>query len=565
MRWISFFVLGLSAVAILAACSQGPAQMADVVFQNGVIYTVDADFSKAQAVAVRGDKIIAVGSDAEIAKWVGDKTRVIDLHGKTMLPGLVDAHYHFLGVGKREYHLNLDGVRSLQEFLDKVRAEAANKPAGEWVTGRGWMEEDWPSKRFPTKHDIDRVVPEHPVFLRRADGHAAVVNSKALEIAGITAETADPQGGKIIRDSQTGEPTGMLLDRAMSLVGRYLPADTSVAMQRKYATQANARALSYGLTQIHDMGVSWKNVDLYKNMYRDGSLKVRIYAYIAGPGKNADRLLQEGAQIGLFDHRLTVRGIKIVQDGALGSRGAALLEPYSDADTRGFLINKDEAISPTIKKAAEKGIQMAIHAIGDRANRDVLNLYEQAFDAVPAEARKIAAPRFRIEHAQIVTLEDMPRFAKLGVIPSMQPSHAIGDLHFAVRRLGLQRMTEGYAWRTLIDLGCFIPAGSDAPVEEGNPMIEFYAACVRKDTTGFSAEGWHPELKMSREEALKALTIWASRAAFEENIKGSIEVGKLADFVVLDRDILTAPEARLFDTRVLMTVIGGEVVYGGLE
>ncbi|MFQ5866314.1 MAG: amidohydrolase, partial [bacterium] len=285
------------------------------------------------------------------------------------------------------------------------------------------------------------------------------------------------------------------------------------------------------------------------------------YSYIRGPGADADRLLDEGSQIGLYNNHLTVRGIKIVQDGALGSRGAALLKPYSDADTRGFLIHKDDEIYPTIKKATERGIQMVIHAIGDRGNRNVLDLYARAFSEVPKDKRKLAAPRFRIEHAQVVALDDIPRFAQLGVIPSMQPSHAIGDLHFAVRRLGMDRMTEGYAWRTFIDLGCYIPAGSDAPVEEGNPLIEFYAACVRKDTTGFSAEGWHPELRMTREEALKSLTIWGAKAAFEEDIKGSLEPGKLADLVVLDRDLMTEPEERLFNIKVLMAVIGGEIVY----
>ncbi|NIR50157.1 amidohydrolase family protein, partial [candidate division KSB1 bacterium] len=282
-------------------------------------------------------------------------------------------------------------------------------------------------------------------------------------------------------------------------------------------------------------------------------------------GEDAQRLLEEGPQIGLYENRLSVRGIKISQDGALGSRGAALLEPYSDADTKGLLLYKDEEIYPVIKQALENGVQMAIHAIGDRANRNVLDLYELAFNEVPIENRPVHPPRFRIEHAQIVALNDMPRFCELGVIPSMQPSHAIGDLHFAVRRLGLERMTEGYAWRTFIDHGCYIPGGSDAPVEEGNPMIEFYAACVRKDTTRFSAKGWHPELKMTREEALKSLTIWGAKAAFEEDLMGSIEPGKLADLVVLDRDLMMAPEEELFRINVVMTMIGGEVVYEKAE
>ncbi|MDQ7064392.1 MAG: amidohydrolase [candidate division KSB1 bacterium] len=559
MRLMVLFGI-MTAMIAAFACQRGP-KVADLVFKNGTIYTVDDQFRTAEAVAVVQARIAFVGSNADVQAWIDDGTQVIDLQGKTLVPGFIDAHYHYLGVGKREYHLNLDGTRSLQEFLSRIKAEAEKTPKGQWITGRGWIEEDWPTKRFPTRQDLDRVAPDHPVFLTRADGHAAVVNSLALKIAGITAATPDPQGGQILKDRRTGHPTGMLLDRAMALVRKHLPPDTTFEMQRNYALKANEIALAYGITQVHDMGVTWDVVDLYKKLYESNELAVRIHAYIRGPGEDADRLLNEGPQIGLFDHHLTVRGIKIVADGALGSRGAALLRPYSDQDTHGFLIYKDEEIYPTIKKATEAGIQMAIHAIGDSANRKVLDLYEKAFADIPASRRKLADPRFRIEHAQIVALDDMPRFAKLGVIPSMQPSHAIGDLHFAVRRLGLDRMTEGYAWRTFIDLGCYIPGGSDAPVEEGNPMIEFYAACVRKDTSGYSGEGWHPELRMTREEALRCLTIWASKAVFEEDIKGSIEVGKLADFVVLDRNLMTEPEERLFDIKVMMTVIDGKIVF----
>jgi predicted amidohydrolase YtcJ len=537
------------------------AQKADLIFKNGVLYTVDDKNPKAEAVAIAGDRILAVGSNAEIEQYRGSKTRVIDLQGKTMVPGFIDSHYHFLGVGKREFQLNLDGTKSLQEFLDKVRAEVEKTPEGEWVRGRGWIEEDWPTKEFPTRYDLDQVAPKNPVYLGRVDGHAVVVNTLALQIAGITRETPDPQGGQIVREPKTGEPTGLVLDNARDFVTKYFPPDTAVSMIRRYAKKANEIALSYGLTEVHDMGTSWNTVQVLKDMYSKEELQLRLYSYIRGPGEEADRLLDQGPQIGLFDNHLTVRGIKIIQDGALGSRGAALLKPYSDAETRGYLIFKDEEIYPTVKKATERGIQMAIHAIGDSANRDVLDLYTRAFREVPKGKRRIAEPRFRVEHAQIVALQDMPRFAKMGVIPSMQPSHAIGDLHFAVRRLGLDRMTEGYAWRTFIDLGCYIPAGSDAPVEEGNPMIEFFAASVRKDTTGFTAQGWHPELRMTREEALKSLTIWGARAAFEEDIKGSIEPGKLADLVVLQRDLMTDPEERLFDIKVLMTVIGGKVVY----
>lgn len=560
MKTVILGDVALAFLSVLLVTVNAFAQKADLVFKNGIVYTVDEKMPQAQAVAVAAGKILAVGSDTEIERLVGDDTRVIDLHGKTMVPGFIDSHYHYMGVGQREYYLNLDGTKALEEFLEKLKAESAEKSKAEWIVGRGWIEEDWPTKEFPTRYDLDKVAPENPVTLRRADGHAAVVNSLALQIASIDKSTADPQGGQILRDSK-GEATGMLIDKAMNLVLQHVPSDSTPEMIRKYAKKAEQVALSYGITEVHDMGSTWLIADVWKEMYKNDELKIRLYTYIRGPGEDTDRLLNEGPQIGLFDHRFTVRGIKITADGALGSRGAALLEPYSDAETSGLLIFKDEQIYPTIEKALENGIQMAVHAIGDRANRTVLDLFERAMKEVPPEKQSHKPPRFRIEHAQIVHWDDLPRFAKLGVIPSMQPSHAIGDLHFAVRRLGPERMTEGYAWRTFIDSGCIIPGGSDAPVEEGNPLIEFYAAAVRKDTTGFSAEGWHPELKMSREEALKSLTIWGAYAAFEEEIKGSITPGKLADFVVLDRDLMTEPDGRLFDIKVLMTVVGGEVVF----
>ncbi len=548
-------ILGFVFIMISINCS---GQKADLVFKNGVIYTVNENMSQAQAVAISDKKIIAVGTDAEIEEFVGMSTQVIDLEGKTMTPGFIDSHYHFMGVGRREFNLNLDGTKSLQEFLDKVAAEVASKPEGEWITGRGWIEEDWPSKRFPTRHDLDKVAPDNPVVLGRADGHAVVANSKALEIAGLTKATQDPQGGEILRDQYSGEATGLLIDRAMGLVRKHLPSDDSPEIQWKYAKKADEVALAYGLTQVHDMGSNFDTVDLWKGMYEKDELKIRLYVCIRGPSEHTERLLDEGPQIGLYDDKLNVRAIKISADGALGSRGAALLEPYSDADTKGLLIYKDEEIYPTIKKALENNTQMVIHGIGDGANRRILDLFERAFDEVPQGQR---SPRFRIEHSQIVHLDDIPRFKELGIIPSMQPSHAIGDLHFALRRLGMDRLQEGYAWRPFIDQGNYIPGGSDAPVEEGNPLIEFYAACVRKDTTGFSAEGWHPEYKMTREEALKSMTIWGAKAAFSEDLIGSIEVGKYADLVVLDRDLMTEPEERLFDINVLMTVVGGEIVY----
>jgi len=550
--------LMMGAILGLAGC-QSSNPKADLILQNGVIHTVDESNPHAEAVAIAGDTIIFVGTNQDVEAHRSAATRVIDVQGKTVIPGFIDSHYHFQGVGKREYDLNLDGCTSLDEFLSRLKNWATKKSAGEWVTGRGWMEEDWPVKQFPTRRELDAAVADLPVYLNRADGHMAVVNSKALQIAGVNRAIANPQGGEILKDEK-GEPNGLLIDKAMELVSNHIPT-SSTEMQEKYALAANARALSYGITTVHDAGSIFDTIEVWKSLYAQGKMQVRVYEFARWPGKAVDHLLENGAEVGLFNNHLTIRGIKITIDGALGSRGAALLEKYSDENTSGLLIYKDEEIYPTIKAATEKGIQMAVHAIGDAANRKVLDLYERAMNEVPLDARKIREPRHRIEHAQIVHADDMPRFKTLGILPSMQPSHAIGDLHFAIRRLGLERMHEGYAWRNFIDQGCMIPGGSDAPVEEGNPMIEFYAACVRKDTTGFSTDGWHPEMKMTRDEALRSMTLWGAYAAFEENLKGSITKGKLADLVVLDQDLMKTPEETLHRIQVLVTIVGGKVVY----
>jgi predicted amidohydrolase YtcJ len=534
---------------------------ADIVFKNGNIYTVSKHHAHAEAVAVKGDRILFVGSNKDAQKYVGSKTRVVDLQGKTMLPGLTDAHYHFIGVGQREMNLNLEGLTNLEDFLAKVKARVDQAKSGEWVTGRGWIETFWKPPVFPTRWDLDKISPNNPVFLGRADGHGAVANSAALKIGNVTKETPDPFGGQILKDKQTGEPTGMLLDNAQSFINRHIPAraegDTEQAM-----ILANKRSIGLGWTQIQDPGGSYRDVDLYKKLYGAGKLKLRIYKAVYGPGPEAQRLLSEGPIVGAFDHRFNLRTIKVVSDGALGSRGAALLEPYSDMpDSKGFLRVKEEDLLPMLEEALRKGIQVQTHAIGDYANRFVLDEYEKALKAVPANERKIREPRWRDEHTQIVNPADIPRFAKLGIIPSMQPSHAIGDLHFAPSRLGMERLKGAYAWASFIKSGVIVPGGSDAPVERGEPMIEFYAAVARKDIRGFSGEGWHPEEAVTREQALKMFTIWPAYAAFEEELRGSIEAGKLADFTVLSADIMKIPEMEILKTHCVMTVIGGEIVY----
>jgi predicted amidohydrolase YtcJ len=536
---------------------------ADLVFINGNVYTVSDKQPQAQAIVVKADRIVFAGSNAEVKKYQGPKTRVIDLHGATVVPGMTDAHYHFIGVGQREMNLNLEGTTSLEDFLAKVKTRVDQAKPGEWVTGRGWIETFWKPPVFPTRWDLDKVAPNNPVLLGRADGHGAVANSAALKLGNINKETKDPFGGQILRDKDSGEPNGMLLDNAQSFVASQIPARTEGATDQAIIL-ANKRSIELGWTQVQDPGGSFEDVDHYKKLYGEGKLKIRIYKAVYGPGPEADRLLREGPTIEAFGNRLNVRAIKVVSDGALGSRGAALLEPYSDSpDSKGFLRVKEEELLPMLKSALEKGIQVETHAIGDYANRWVLDEYEKALDSVAAAQRKIAAPRWRIEHSQIVNPTDIPRFAKLGIIPSMQPSHAIGDLHFVPSRIGIERTKGAYAWNTFLKSGVIIPGGSDAPVERGEPMIEFYAAVARKDIRGFSGEGWHPEEKVTREQALKMFTIWPAYVAFEENLRGSIEAGKLADLTILSADIMKIPEMEILKTHCVMTVIGGEIVYEG--
>jgi len=556
----------LCCILLLTAFASSQNQPATLVLKNANVYTADDARPRAQAVAVKEDKIVFVGSDAEVQQYIGKETRVLDLKGATVLPGLTDSHYHFMGVGARELTFNLEGTKSLDELLARLKERVAASKPGEWVVGRGWIETFWKPPAFPTRQDLDKVSPNNPVVLGRTDGHAVVVNSLALKAAGIDRNTPSPFGGEISKDA-SGEPNGMLLDHAQALVREHVPSETHPDPE-KAALAADKRSIMLGWCEVQDPGGTWDDIAIYRKLYEEGRFKVRIYKAVWGPGPEAERLLREGAQIGAYEHHLTVRTIKVVSDGALGSRGAALLAPYSDKpDTSGFLTVQADAFRPMLIEALKRGIQVETHAIGDRANRFVLDEYERAFNAVPEDQRKIAHPRWRDEHAQIVNSADLPRFAKLGIIPSMQPSHAIGDLFFAPQRLGMERLKGAYAWQSFIKSGVIVPGGSDAPVERGEPMIEFYAAVARKPlpsrAQGASLEGWHPVEAMTREQALKAFTAWPAYAAFEEDVKGSITPGKLADFTVLSADIMTVPEIQILDTRNLMTIIGGQVVYDG--
>ena len=555
--------LGSTAIAAALLCTpvvvaqQGPA---DLVFKNGRVYTANDRSPRAEAVALKADKIVFVGSNDAASRLVGPNTRVVDLKGATVLPGLTDAHVHLSGVGAREMNLNLEGTNTLEDFLARVKARVDQARPGQWVTGRGWIETFWKPPVFPTRQDLDRIAPNNPVYLTRADGHASIANSAALRLAGIIRTTAAPDGGAINKDPQ-GEPTGMLIDRAQGLVSRLVPAASDAELDEQILRGAQ-REVELGWTQIHEAGSGWATVERMRRLYRDGRLKLRVYQSIRGPGRDVDTLIARGAAIGEFGGRLTIRTIKVTIDGALGSRGAALLAPYSDDPKNTGLITADTvAFKAMLLGALRNGIQVETHAIGDRGNRLMLDLYEQAMQAVPPQQRKVAEPRWRDEHTQIVSPVDIPRFKQLGIIPSMQPSHAIGDLHFAPARLGQDRLKGAYAWQSFLKLGLPVAGGSDAPVERGEPLIEFYAAVARRDLQGRSGEGWHPEERVTRPQALKMFTLWPAFAAFEETLRGTIEVGKLGDLTILDQDIMEVPAADILKTKTLYTVIAGEIVY----
>ena len=537
------------------------AERVDLIFVNGNIYTVNERQPHAEAIAVKKDRIAFVGSNEDAKKLASDKTRIVDLRGRTVVPGMTDSHCHIFGIGEREMNLNLEGTNSREDFLAKVKARVDQTERGQWIIGRGWIETFWKPPQFPSHTDLDKIAPDNPVFLTRADGHAAIANTAALKIAKIDKNAANPLGGEILKDKTTGEPTGMLLDNAMDLAAKHISKPTEAEREKAFLLGIN-REIGLGWCEIQNAGSHTGDIKIIRKCFDEGKVKLRFINAVYGPGEDVQQFLREGSTINAYDHHFTQRTIKVIFDGALGSRGAALLKPYSDApDTSGFLTEKESDLKPMFEEALRRGIQVETHAIGDRTNRTILDLYQNAFKAVPLDQRKIREPRWRVEHAQILDPADIPRFAKLSVIPSMQPSHAISDLFFAPSRLGMERLAGAYAWQSLIKSGCIIAGGSDAPVERGEPMIEFYAAVARKSVKGFSGEGWHPEQAVMREQALKIFTIWPAYAAFEENDKGSIEPGKLADLTVLSSDIIKISEPEILNTRCVMTVVGSEIAY----
>ncbi len=539
----------------------GPAPAAgSILLHDGIVHTGNAAEPRAEAVLAVDGRIRFVGSTEAATKLAPPDAVRVNLQGATVLPGLTDAHAHLSGIGWRETSFDVTGVPSLPALQQRMRDRAATDPSA-WIVGRGWIESKWQPAVFPTRADLDAAVVDRPVTLERADGHAIVVNSRALALAGITNTTPDPPGGQILRDPATGEATGMLIDTAVDLVQRLVPAPTAEELGRALAA-ANDRSVGLGWTGLQIAGTSWYEIEQICRLYASGRMKLRLYAAIGGPGADADRLLAVGRGWKSCDPRLTVRAIKLYMDGALGSRGAALLGPYSDApESTGLLVNPPQEILRIAIAGLTSGIQVETHAIGDRGNRLALDQYQRAFAAVPPSRRPVADPRYRIEHAQVVDAADMPRFAALGVIASMQTSHAISDMLFAPARLGPGRIAGAYAWRSLLDAGARIAGGSDAPVEQGDPLVEFYAAVSRRTLEGFAGPDWGLDQRLTRDEALAVLTSGPAYAAFEEKERGTIEAGKLADFSVFSADLMTIPEAEIPRARAVLTVIGGEVVY----
>tara|TARA_B100001123_G_C15255945_1_gene1004668 strand:+ start:18 stop:1700 length:1683 start_codon:yes stop_codon:yes gene_type:complete len=530
---------------------------ADVVLTNGKIYTLDELSPIAESLAFLDNFIVFVGNNSSSKSYQCGSATTIDLKGNFVYPGFVDSHAHLKGIGRRENSLNLQGIDSLKEMLTKVEIYSNNVESGKWVVGRGWIEKVWPEKRFPNRYDLDKFSKDKPVILERADGHAVVVNSLALKLAGIDSKTLDPHGGMIMKGND-GEPNGMLIDKATLLVEKLIPS-RSRKEEKNDLEVGISKNISLGWTQVQIAGGTFSDLEILEEIKNEGNLKQRVYLAVS-EGEPANRLLQTGAILDP-DHMLVTRGIKLYADGALGSRGAALLSKYEDYETKGLLIFKKKEIIPILTKALEKGIQIQTHAIGDRGNRVTLDWYKEAFETISPDQRKIAKPRWRVEHAQIISKEDQLRYKEMDLIASMQPSHAIGDLHFAPSRLGMDRVSDGYVWRNLIDLGVLIAGGSDAPVEIGDPRIEFYAAITRKDLDGFYDEGWHLEQAVTREEALKMFTIWPAYAAFQEDIKGTLEVGKLADLTIFSKDIMTIAPEEILNAEVVMTIVNGKIVF----
>jgi predicted amidohydrolase YtcJ len=560
-------LLLLFVVSTLISCQDRP-QPADLLVFGGKIYTVDSQQPVVEAVAVRDGKIAFAGTEAEARFYEGTETKVIDLQGKVMTPGFIEGHGHLMGVGYGELELDLMAVESYEALVEKVKQAVSRSEPGQWIVGRGWHQDKWDHlppkmvKGFQTHDLLSAISPDNPVFLWHASGHAGLANAKAMEIASVNQLSVEKgqrdysgDGGEIIRD-ELGNPTGIFSERAMGLISEHIP-DHTEATDTQALTLALKACLRNGITTFHDAGATQTSIDLFKEFRKQSKLQVRLYVMLGGPAL-ARKWFASGPEIDP-DHFLTIRSIKLSCDGALGSRGAWLLEPYSDRpDFYGMSTISMDTVLAIARGALDHGFQVCSHAIGDRANREVLDRYEIALKEHP----QVRDHRFRIEHAQHLHPRDIPRFAQLGVIPSMQAIHMSSDRPWAIERLGEKRIKEGaYVWQSLLKTGARIVNGTDAPVESVNPIPCFYAAVSRKTLKGFPDGGFEPDQKMTREQALRSYTLDAAFGGFQEDVLGSIEVGKLADFTVFSKDIMTVSENEILQTRVAMTIVEGKVVF----
>jgi predicted amidohydrolase YtcJ len=550
---------------------QATARPADLVLRGGKIVTVDEARPEAQAIAVNGDTIVAIGSNQEIQRFIGPATRVIDLKGALAVPGLIDAHVHFTGVGEAARNLKLGTAKNWDEIVRMVGEAAKKAKPGEWIVGRGWHQEKWSEvptanvEGFPVHDALTRVSPDNPVWLTHASGHAGFANAFAMKIAEVSRTTPDPDGGKILRDKD-GNPTGLMNERAQSLVGSALARDraTRTAAQieadvRSVIELASREALAKGLTSVHDAGSPPSTIEVMKRVVDEGKLPLRVSMMLR---EDANRLAEDMPKYRTIDYgdkRFTVRMTKRAIDGALGSRGAWMLEPYADLATSGMATDSLADIKMIAELAIKHGYQMAVHAIGDRGNRETLNIFEETFRRHPEKSSREL--RWRIEHAQHINAADIPRFGRLGVIASMEGIHATSDAPFVLARLGPKRAEEGaYVWQKLMKSGAVIANGTDAPVEDIDPIPSFYASVSRKVKDGSI---FYPDQRMSRMEALRSYTINAAFAGFDEGTRGSLTVGKLADVTVLSKDLMTIPEDEILSAQILYTIVGGKVQYTG--
>ncbi len=548
-----FSCAGSSSPSGASAPSTPAAVEADLVLLGGRLMTLAPDQPTASALAITDGRIAAVGSDAEIQEYVGPGTRVVRLEGHSVTPGLVDGHAHLYGLGVALESVSVRDATSEAAAAERIAEAAASRSANEWITGRGWDQNLWDPPKFPRRATLDERISGHPVAVRRIDGHAVWVNSEALRIAGITRDTKDPEGGRIVRD-EGGEPTGVLVDNAIDLVESHIPEPTADVVERRILLAA-AKAASEGLTCVHEMGISDATAAIYRKLAAANRLAVRVYAFLGADMEILEGLGDRTLEIDDGTSFFSMRGVKFYADGALGSRGAALLSPYSDdPENSGNWVQTKEELERAALLAAEHGWQMGTHAIGDAANRAVLDAYEKALKRFPDRDL-----RFRVEHAQVLTAEDIPRFGKLGVLAAMQPTHATSDMPWAEARLGPERIHGAYAWRRVLDTGGRIVGGSDFPVEKVSPLLGIYAAVTRQDTHGNPRGGWYPEQRMTLEEAVRAFSAEPAYAAFVEDHRGRLAPGYEADVTVFDRELEAG--AALLETHPVMTIVGGRVTF----